>query len=57
MRTFITKGYGRVYTLKTTAEAINRIEEIIKEMDEFEFGYLPDDLITKIIRIYEGENK
>ena len=47
--TFDRKGYGRIYTDKE--ENIQPIKDIIKEMDEFEFGYLPKDLIA----VYQGE--
>lgn len=38
------KGYGRIFVEKETD--IQKVKDIIKEMDEFEFDYLPDDLIT-----------
>lgn len=38
------KGYGRIFVEK--AEDIQKLKEIIKEMDDFEYSYLPDDLIT-----------
>lgn len=41
---FERKGYGRIFVDKE--ENIARVKEIIKEMDEYEYGYLPDDLIT-----------
>jgi len=41
---FPTKGYGRIYVEKQ--EDIQKVKDIIKEMDEFEFEYLPKDLIT-----------
>lgn len=50
-QTFNRKGNGRIYT--NNAENIERIKEIIKEMDEFEYDYLPDDLIT----VFKGEIK
>lgn len=45
MNKFDRKGYGRIYVLRE--EDIPRVKEIIKEMDEFEYGYLPDDLIAR----------
>ena len=44
MNTFTHKGYGRIYVEKP--DDILRVMSIIKEMDEYEFGYLPDQLIT-----------
>lgn len=41
---FNRKGYGRIFVDK--AENIPRVREIIREMDEYEYSYLPDDLIT-----------
>lgn len=41
---FYTKSYGRIFVDKQ--ENIERVKEIIKEMDDFEYTYLPDDLIT-----------
>lgn len=38
------KGYARVYV--DTVENIEKVKEIIKEIDEFEFDYLPKDLIA-----------
>ena len=38
------KGYGRIYVEKP--EDIERVKAIIHEMDEFEYYYLPTDLIT-----------
>ena len=37
-------GYGRIYV--ENAEDIPRVRDIILAMDEFEFGYLPSDLIA-----------
>ena len=37
------KSYGAIYVDKS--ENIEKVKEIIKEMDEFEFDYLPDELI------------
>ena len=38
------KGYGRLFV--ETKEDIARVKEIIKEIDDFEYAYLPEDLIT-----------
>ena len=43
-RAFRTKGYGRIYVAKE--EDVQRVKDIIKEMDPFEFEYLPDNLIA-----------
>ena len=51
------KGYGRIYVEKE--EDIQKVKDIIKEMDEFEFEYLPKDLITvfkdKIVTTFTGK--
>ena len=51
------KGEARIYTDKE--ENIEKISAIIKEIDEFEWEYLPDDLITvfngRIDYIYHGK--
>ena len=47
---FSRKGYGRIFVEKY--EDINKIKEIIKEMDEFEYSYLPEDFIT----VFSDEN-
>lgn len=44
MRTFTRKGYGRIYVDKS--ENIEALKQIIKEMDEFEFHYMPKDFIA-----------
>lgn len=44
MNTFTRKGYGRIYVDKP--ENIKNVKQIIKEMDEFEYEYLPDSLIA-----------
>lgn len=41
---FSRKGWGRIFVEKE--EDIEKIREIIKEIDEYEEGYLPKDLIT-----------
>lgn len=48
--TFDRKGYGRIFVEKQ--EDIQKVKEIIKEMDEFEIDYLPDDLIA----VFSEEN-
>jgi predicted RNA-binding protein with EMAP domain len=45
------KGYGRIYVEKK--EDIQKVKDIIKQMDEFEYGYLPKDLIT----VFEGKKE
>jgi DNA polymerase elongation subunit (family B) len=44
MKTFPRKGLGRIYVTKE--EDIEKVNEIIKEMDEFEWEYLPDRFIA-----------
>lgn len=44
MGTLTHKGYGRIYCEK--ADDIVKVEAIIKELDEFEHGYLPLKMIT-----------
>lgn len=44
MNTLTRKGYGRIYV--DNAENIEKVKDIIKHMDEFEFDYLPKDLIA-----------
>lgn len=44
MRTFTRKGYGRIYV--KDADAIEAVDEIIKEMDEFEHSYMPPSFIA-----------
>lgn len=43
MNTLSHKNYGAIYV--NDAEDIEKVKGIIKEMDEFEYGYLPKDLI------------
>ena len=40
---FPRKGYGRIFVEKE--EDITKVREIIRKMDEFEYGYLSEDLI------------
>ena len=44
MKTLTRKGYARLYV--DTEEDIERLRGLIKELDAFEFEYLPDDLIA-----------
>jgi hypothetical protein len=38
------KGYGRIYV--DAVENIERVKEVIQEVDEYEFTYMPKDLIA-----------
>lgn len=42
--TLTRKGYGRIYV--EDASLIDSVKEIIKELDAFEYEYLPDDFIA-----------
>lgn len=44
MRKMTRKGWGRLY-VKEVAD-VGEVRAIVKEIDEFEAGYLPDDLIA-----------
>lgn len=44
MRTLTHKGYGRIYVESETD--IPKVKQIIEELDEFEFDYLPGKLIA-----------
>jgi hypothetical protein len=44
MNQFTRKGYGRIYV--NNIEDIEIVKNEIKEMDAFEFEYLPEKLIT-----------
>lgn len=46
MNTFTRKGYGRIYV--EHEKQIDQVTSIIKEMDEYEFDYLPTGFITTI---------
>jgi len=46
---FPRKEYGRIYVEKK--EDVQKVKDIIKEMDEFEFGYLPKNMIA----VFEGQ--
>lgn len=41
---FDRKGYGRIFVEKQ--DDIQKIKDIIKEIDEYEYDYLPDKLIS-----------
>ena len=45
------KGYATLYVKKE--EDIQKVKDIIKEMDEFEFDYMPDTFI----QVWNGEDK
>lgn len=45
---FTYKGYGRIYV--QNQEDIEKVEEIIKELDEFEWAYYPSSLVTTLDR-------
>lgn len=47
--TFDYKGYGRIFVEKE--EDIQKVKDKIKELDDFEYGYLPVDLI----RVWRGD--
>ena len=54
---FPRKGYGRIFVEKE--EDIAKVKEIIRQMDEFEYGYLPENLITVFkpnIRTFPDDN-
>jgi len=44
MKTLTRKGYGRIYVTKP--EDVEKVAAIVKELDEFEHGYLPANLIA-----------
>ncbi len=44
MSAFTRKGFGRIYV--ENESLIENVKNIIKELDEFEFDYLPNDLIA-----------
>lgn len=44
MNTLTHKGYGRIYV--DWNDHIQTVHNIIKEMDEYEFGYMPSDIVT-----------
>lgn len=47
---FSRKGYGRIYV--RTEEDVQALKNIIKEMDDYEYSYMPEDLIT----VFSEEN-
>lgn len=56
--TFPRKGYGRIFVEKE--EDIQKVRDIIHRMDDFEYEYLPDDLIavfTKDVRTFSDGTK
>lgn len=44
MNTLTRKGYARIYVEKP--ENVRAVADIIKEMDEFEHSYMPDDMVA-----------
>lgn len=44
MKTLTRKGFGRIYVAKETD--VKLVKAIIKELDEFEFDYLPGNLVA-----------
>ena len=50
---FSRRHYGRIFTDKE--ENIEKIKSIIKEMDEFEYSYLPDNFIGVFKTNYFGD--
>ncbi len=44
MTTLTRKGYARIYTLNE--EDVQKVRDIIHEMDKFEFYYLPLDMVA-----------
>ncbi len=44
MNTLTRKGYARIYVAKP--EDASKVEGIIKELDEFEHGYLPAAMVA-----------
>ena len=54
---FPRKGYGRIFVEKE--EDIEKVKDIIRKMDEFEFEYLPNELIAVFdsnIKTFPQEN-
>ena len=43
MNTLSRKSYGAIYVNNT--EDVTKVKEVIKKMDEFEYEYLPEELI------------
>jgi len=44
MNNFTHKGYGRIYCENVTDIVL--VEAVIKELDEYEFGYMPSGLVA-----------
>ena len=44
MNTLTHKGYSRIYC-ETEAD-IAKVREVVKELDEYEYGYMPSNLVT-----------
>lgn len=44
MNTLTRKGYARIYVDKP--EDVEKVKAIIKELDQFEYDYLPDALVA-----------
>ena len=44
MGTLTHKGYGRIYC--ETVDDIAKVHDVIKELDEYEFGYMPKGTVT-----------
>lgn len=42
--TFTRKGYGRIYVADPSK--VEEVKQIIRNMDEFEFAYLPKDMVA-----------
>lgn len=49
-RTINRKSYGKIYVAKK--EDIQKVKDIIKQMDQYEYDYLPNDLIS----VFEGHD-
>lgn len=47
MNTFTKKGYGRIFVAGGKREC-SVVEQVIKEIDEFEHSYLPDGFVAPI---------
>lgn len=44
MNTMTRKGYGRIYVLDPAH--VEAVKAIVKELDEFEFEYMPDAMVA-----------
>lgn len=47
MHTFTRKGYGRIYV--RNSDDVQKVSDIIKEIDSFEWDYLPKDFIAPFL--------